>query len=985
MTVHSRLVLALRALGRWGRDAWMWFYRFTFGEDVFISYARLDGQRYALGLQSRLNRVVSVLMDQYVGEPGNETPARIKKGLKYCRQLVVVATPAALSSKNVDEEIRLFPRRSRAVQVIAFGAPIESARWFDTIPGLSKHTEDSANIESGHPSAEIVETICNSVGYWRQRRRNKLQGAFALVVTVLGAAGLVWVSRLADRIQQQAQQLEQGAKELQTAEAERGAVRAERDAAEKERDGARREAGARRELSGIEARRKQNGYVPPDELPRVLGAARTLEAAKLDHEAVAALSAVVDTMPHLVKRWKIPDGVSTHAVLPGDTLMLVSDGGAVLQSWNYLNGTRGRLRLQHREAVKSWVVEDAGRFIVSFAGRSVYVWRLPGGELVLQSDCSGCANPRVSPNGRYLAISRSANIGLFDLESKSERPSIDLRASGSSSQNPASVRPFFGTSDDVVFATVTDSGNASRVEAYQLTGTSIDAATLLPLNCLAPRAWRIEAHASGKLLVSYHGESYAGRLRVCSLAQGKATDIGPHAYPHVTANKDGTELLVREGTSASTGRVILWNTFSGVRIGSVPDGHNELQSFSGDGRFFSSAPFSLPYEAGIKEEPVWVAAAYDGRLRCLVPRKHPWEFNRLSDDGRYVVLGAKQSSGLDHRVHDFETWECEPHARLSGLVHGVGTLGSLEFDSNGAVSIVYYGFDPTPFLLPRTWQARMNPDSIGTRFTIARADSAPSNSEPRSIRLYTTRPPGPYKELEVHLSHGNLRYTGLGWLVVNGENESIIVRAIDPAREILRWPVPAGAGREYRFLRRARFVWKSVNNVESVFDLARRQEFRVPRGTAHWYEQSTDLAEAREGYRLASVEPQSGPNADFLVRVRDLNTSKEIMPPVRTAVEPVIALSDNGRLLLVSTDSRLSVWDLDSQRQVADVPESDPVGQVGFGPGDRWIWHDTGQQVRIRLWRLHDLVQLACDLVRRNQGSPNWPAPPADLACAMPS
>jgi hypothetical protein len=64
---------------------------------------------------------------------------------------------------------------------------------------------------------------------------------------------------------------------------------------------------------------------------------------------------------------------------------------------------------------------------------------------------------------------------------------------------------------------------------------------------------------------------------------------------------------------------------------------------------------------------------------------------------------------------------------------------------------------------------------------------------------------------------------------------------------------------------------------------------------------------------------------------------------------------------------------------------SDEVQQVGFGPGNRWIWYDTGRQIRIRLWRIRDLMQLACDLMRRNRVSPNWPAPPADVACTTPS
>lgn len=75
-------------------------------EQIFISYARNDGQDFAHKLYDKLTELsITVWMDKRGGiPPGKRWRDEIKKAIEHSKVLVFIASPASVISKNCEDE-----------------------------------------------------------------------------------------------------------------------------------------------------------------------------------------------------------------------------------------------------------------------------------------------------------------------------------------------------------------------------------------------------------------------------------------------------------------------------------------------------------------------------------------------------------------------------------------------------------------------------------------------------------------------------------------------------------------------------------------------------------------------------------------------------------------------------------------------------------------------------------------------------------------
>jgi hypothetical protein len=112
--------------------------RYLLGEDIFISYARRDGQPFALDLANKLaSRNYSCKFDQWGTLPGEKMPWQLILSLKRSAVLVLICTDGASKSDSVKEEINEFLKTGRFIVPVDIGGSLRSAGWEKIIRQIS--------------------------------------------------------------------------------------------------------------------------------------------------------------------------------------------------------------------------------------------------------------------------------------------------------------------------------------------------------------------------------------------------------------------------------------------------------------------------------------------------------------------------------------------------------------------------------------------------------------------------------------------------------------------------------------------------------------------------------------------------------------------------------------------------------------------------------------------------------------------------------
>lgn len=169
---------------------WEKLYRFFFGDDIFISYARSDAIRYVPSLAARLAAKKYIcFFDQLIADPNEDLPETLKKKILRSTVFVLIGTKGAVSSSFVRKEIELFRRTRRPfIPVDVDGAVVDQQDWRDVI-GMAKIHEDGARVRAGDPSPEVVNLIKDSFRY--TRRTQWLRASLFAGISVIFITGAV--------------------------------------------------------------------------------------------------------------------------------------------------------------------------------------------------------------------------------------------------------------------------------------------------------------------------------------------------------------------------------------------------------------------------------------------------------------------------------------------------------------------------------------------------------------------------------------------------------------------------------------------------------------------------------------------------------------------------------------------------------------------------------------------------------------------------
>jgi hypothetical protein len=165
-------------------------FRFVFRYDIFISYARGDGARYAVALKDQLTKLdFSCFLDVEELPPGNALTRTLQRALKGSATLVAVVTERAAASHYCRLEVDSFTANARAIVPIDFGGTIAKAPWACLKDReLVWIDETPEALERGVPSPIVADSIDRLFKYTRRNVRVRGQWIGVLVLFLLGAA-----------------------------------------------------------------------------------------------------------------------------------------------------------------------------------------------------------------------------------------------------------------------------------------------------------------------------------------------------------------------------------------------------------------------------------------------------------------------------------------------------------------------------------------------------------------------------------------------------------------------------------------------------------------------------------------------------------------------------------------------------------------------------------------------------------------------------
>ncbi len=193
--------------------------RFLFGDDIFISYSRVDST-YALTLANELTkRKLSCFLDQWGTPPGEELPKELLDTIKRCSTMVLIGSENAAESENVGKEVREFLETKRPIIPVTFVdeklrdnssenfnpqnliGTLERAAWHPLISGIAKTTEVLSALKTRKPSENVISRIVNAVEFRsRSKRLRKTFFATLGAIGILVLLGIIAIVELNSRV-----------------------------------------------------------------------------------------------------------------------------------------------------------------------------------------------------------------------------------------------------------------------------------------------------------------------------------------------------------------------------------------------------------------------------------------------------------------------------------------------------------------------------------------------------------------------------------------------------------------------------------------------------------------------------------------------------------------------------------------------------------------------------------------------------------------
>lgn len=153
--------------------------------DYFISYSRNDGATYAVALRKALwLKGVRCKIDTRDFYPGQGIDAAMQKNVRRCAALIVVATPKALGSSYVAEEVELASELKRPVVPICIAGALITAEP-SAVVDLLKTFIWLDETDQERPSPKVVQEIERSLRFVRFRTRLALAISCGFLITAI--------------------------------------------------------------------------------------------------------------------------------------------------------------------------------------------------------------------------------------------------------------------------------------------------------------------------------------------------------------------------------------------------------------------------------------------------------------------------------------------------------------------------------------------------------------------------------------------------------------------------------------------------------------------------------------------------------------------------------------------------------------------------------------------------------------------------------
>lgn len=167
-------------------------HQLVFGDDIFISYSRADASGYALALADGLTKLgFSCFLDQWGTESREDLPEGLKAALRASGALVVIASPGAVQSRWIADEIELFRGLQRPILPISIDGAEQEAKWRAHVVGLATTRDTRDRLADADPDPRVMTRIRNALEF--RKRRYRLRRAFWVTA---GATVLLLASSL---------------------------------------------------------------------------------------------------------------------------------------------------------------------------------------------------------------------------------------------------------------------------------------------------------------------------------------------------------------------------------------------------------------------------------------------------------------------------------------------------------------------------------------------------------------------------------------------------------------------------------------------------------------------------------------------------------------------------------------------------------------------------------------------------------------------
>jgi len=381
--------------------------RFLFGDDIFISYSRRDGAKYAAALANELSKPgndYSCFLDQWGASAANELSKPVLRAIERSSVLVLIGTAGAAGSQLVQQEVTLFSRKKwlrslRPVLPINIDDALSAVSWTE-LTGLHRVPETDEARSDGVPSQSVIKLIADSYSYTKRAQRTRWLSIVALILlisSVVVGSFAAYQARRANAEARRANAESQRANEeaqtarVQAEEARKSKVRADVEAVNAQKSAA--EAKRQEGIADEKAREAEQ------QAKAAMENARTAKSQELSAHAKAISS--VDPREAVLE------------ALDAVRVKTTSEAEDALRT-TLLKFPEQRILSGHGEVILSTDFSPDDRFVVTTSLDGIArLWNAQTGQLVkeLSDYLTPILAAAFSPNGKYLVLS-GMNIQL---------------------------------------------------------------------------------------------------------------------------------------------------------------------------------------------------------------------------------------------------------------------------------------------------------------------------------------------------------------------------------------------------------------------------------------------------------------------------------------------------------------------------------------------------------------------------------------------